>query len=134
MNTPGVLRAVNGTKKVLVIEDDPGMMAILRIKLKHEGLDVAVARNESEAVLRAESEGPDVSLLDSYLPVSDGAGFITKLRGNAGRPVIVFSFRGEPGTSPLENQADMFVPVPFDVDRIARQVRKFCGIERPRRP
>lgn len=134
MNNLGVLRPVNGIKKVLVIEDDPGMMAILRIKLKHEGLAVSTARNESEAVMRAESEGPDVSLLDLYLPVSDEAGFIKKLRGSAGRPVIVFSFRGEPGTSPLENQADIFVPIPFDVDRIARQVRKLCGVERPRRP
>jgi two-component system OmpR family response regulator len=124
----------NGIKRVLVIEDDPGMLTILRIKLKHEGLEVVTARNESEAVLRAESESPNVSLLDSYLPVSDEAGFLTKLRGEAGRPVIVFSFRGEPGTSELENQADVFVPIPFDVDRIAKQVRKLCGVERSRRP
>ncbi len=121
-------------KKVLIIEDHPGMLATLRIRLKHEGLDIVTARSEQEALRLVETERPDISLLDSYLTITDADAFLEKLRGAARRQVVVFSFRGEPGEAVLERKADVFIPIPFDVDRIARQLRKLCGLERPQIP
>ncbi len=57
-------------KKILIVEDDPNNIEILQALLEDEGYDLVLAGNRADGVSRAESEQPDLILMD--LQMSDG--------------------------------------------------------------
>ncbi|MFL5734052.1 MAG: response regulator transcription factor, partial [Chloroflexia bacterium] len=58
--------------KVLVVDDDPDLVAICSMVLESEGYAVDAARNGSEAVDKLQSDDIDLVLLDVMMPVLDG--------------------------------------------------------------
>src|SRR5689334_14976332 len=78
----GRLLHVNGTRqRVLVIEDDADIRASLVEYLEDEGFEVAAAENGAVGLARlAAGPLPGVVLLDSAMPVLDGAGTLARLR------------------------------------------------------
>jgi len=66
-------RLENGVlKKVLVVDDDPGIARLLQESLKQEGYSVEVADNGREALLRLSQNPPDVMFLDLMMPGASG--------------------------------------------------------------
>ena len=59
-------------KKVLIVDDEMHVVKIIQFKLKAEGFDVLYALNGHDALDIAETEKPDVILLDVMMPVMDG--------------------------------------------------------------
>jgi len=89
---------------ILIVEDDPDILQLLRDELQDEGFDIMEARDGAQALqLIATMEPPDLVLLDLLLPVMDGWQFLKALtdRGLIGQiPVIAVSavaYRGAPG-------------------------------------
>src|SRR5690348_3624659 len=72
-------------KRVLVVEDNPDLRALLADALGDSGYDVEQVTNGAEALARAEASLPDAILLDLMLPVMDGAEF---LRARQDRPFL----------------------------------------------
>lgn len=67
-------------RKVLIVDDDPGVVTTFARMLRLEGYDVATAL-DAEAALRAvESFHPDAVLLDLRMPLVDGVTFLRRLR------------------------------------------------------
>ncbi len=69
-------------KKVLVVEDDPGMRRLLTLELELMGVEPITAGGGKEGILKAISEQPDLVLLDILMPDMDGRDAARILRRN----------------------------------------------------
>ncbi len=89
------------TIKVLVIEDDPSVAEMYRLRLEADGYDVVVGGDGEEGLQLAMSEAPDFIYLDLRLPKLDGFEVLERLRAapaTAQIPVIILSNYGDPET------------------------------------
>jgi DNA-binding response OmpR family regulator len=111
-------------KKVLIVDDEPGIIRILGIKLRISGYEVMTAFNGERALELVESGNPDIMLLDIIMPGKDGFQVLQTLRSTCELPVIAFSARSENAQKALELGANDFVSKPFDVDTLITKVRK----------
>lgn len=55
-------------KKILIVDDEPDVAKVVELRLKIAGYEVAVAANGKEAIEKAETEKPDLILLDYFMP------------------------------------------------------------------
>jgi two-component system, OmpR family, phosphate regulon response regulator PhoB len=81
-------------KKILIVEDNTGLLELLRLNLKAAGFAVATATNGVEALKKAHSLSPDLVLLDLVLPELDGFAVCESLRkgpATASVPIIVLT-------------------------------------------
>ncbi len=70
------------SKKILIVDDEPDILDILKYVLEKEGYKVKKARNGEEAIDRAYEEKPDLILLDIMMPKKDGIEVCRELRSN----------------------------------------------------
>jgi DNA-binding response OmpR family regulator len=112
-------------KRVLVVEDEPTLVATLRYNLEHEGYGVATA-TDGEAGLRAARETrPDLIVLDLMLPVIDGLEVCRILRKEVTTPILMLTAKGEEidKVVGLELGADDYVTKPFSTRELLARVR-----------
>lgn len=112
-------------KKVLIVDDEPGICYILETVLESTGYDVKTAATGSAALTIAQSNCPDVILLDLGLPDMDGMEVLHRLREWASVPVIVVSARGNERdkVAALENGADDYISKPFGTQELLARIR-----------
>src|SRR5690349_14347720 len=82
--------------KILMVEDDSAMREIVVHKLQTNGFDVVEAEDGKQGLEKAQSERPDLILLDLMLPEIDGFGVLEKIRADSDQnfaktPVIILS-------------------------------------------
>jgi two-component system KDP operon response regulator KdpE len=111
--------------KVLVIEDDPGIIEVVSLcfQLRWSGTTVISAANGHEGVTLVETESPDVVILDIGLPDIDGYQVLKEIRRFSDIPVIMLTVRGEDTdiAKGLELGADDYITKPFShIELIAR--------------
>ena len=68
------------SKKILVIEDDPSSLRLIKYTLQQEGYQVLIAPNGLEGLRKAKNEEPDLIILDVLLPGVDGFEICHRLR------------------------------------------------------
>lgn len=68
------------TKKILIIDDDPGLQKSLKEKLEEEGFIVLLAENAPKGLEEAINNHPDLILLDIVMPTIDGIEMLKALR------------------------------------------------------
>jgi two-component system KDP operon response regulator KdpE len=111
--------------KVLVVEDDRDIRALMQSTLAVEGFDVttAVSLSEAQAVLRHDT--PDVLLLDLGLPDGDGAQLVRELRRTSAMPIIIVSARHQEAQkiALLDEGADDYLTKPFSVGELMARMR-----------
>ena len=111
--------------RVLVVDDEPGIRAIVLAMLETEGYAVAEAMNGAEALKAVESDPPDVILLDMRMPVLDGWGFAKELRRRGHQtPIVVMTAARDAGRWAREIAASAFVAKPFGYDDLLRAVER----------
>ena len=66
--------------RILVVDDEPKIVRLVRDYLEHGGFEVIVARDGREALMRARAEHPDLVVLDLGLPGLDGLDVTRALR------------------------------------------------------
>lgn len=69
-------------KKVLLVDDDPHLLELMKTVLKQKGYDVTVARSGSDCLGLLERMKPDLILLDVMMPVMDGKEVARRIRAN----------------------------------------------------
>lgn len=69
-------------KKILVIEDDPATTRLVDYSLRHHGYQVITSSNGLEGIRKAQSESPDLIILDVMLPGIDGFEICNRLRAD----------------------------------------------------
>ena len=111
-------------KKVLVVEDDSNISELLRLYLEKDGFDVVSAADGGEGIRLAQSENPDLILLDIMLPVVDGWFVCREVRKSSGVPIIMLTAKGETmdKINGLELGADDYVTKPFDVKELLARI------------
>jgi DNA-binding response OmpR family regulator len=111
--------------KVLVIEDDPGIIEVVSLcfQLRWSGTTVISAANGRKGVDLVEAESPDVIILDIGLPDMDGYQVLKEIRRFSEVPVLMLTVRGEDTdvAKGLELGADDYITKPFShIELIAR--------------
>ena len=123
--------------RVLVVEDELRMAALLKRGLEEDGYAVDVAGNGPDAVWQAAEFGYDAVLLDVMLPGMDGVEVCRRLRA-AGRwmPVLMLTARDavEDRVRGLDAGADDYLAKPFSFAELSARVRALIrrgAVERP---
>ena len=103
--------------KVLIVDDEPDILLLLRIDLEAEGYETCLAADGETALRRIAEERPDVVLLDVMMPVVDGWGVLRRL-GEIENPtrVVVLSAKAadHDAVRALKLGALEYVTKPFD--------------------
>ncbi|MBU1015094.1 response regulator transcription factor [Patescibacteria group bacterium] len=120
-------------KRVLLIEDEELISALLAKKLSEGGYDVTVAGDGEEGIVKAKMQNPDIVLLDMMLPRMNGLEVLQEMRDDADlrdTPVIIISNSGQP----VEIEAvrklgakDWLVKTNFDPGEVLEKVRSYIG-------
>ncbi len=118
----------NGNKKVLLVEDDKDYLWILRQSLAPEALDIVYAQDGEEGLAKAESENPDLILLDVQMPKMDGIAMAKKLREKGMTTKIIFLTNLSDAEHISEafgtgEEADYIVKADMRVDDIIKRVK-----------
>lgn len=97
----------------------------LSYSLKREGFEVSVAANGREALAHAQSDQPDLIVLDLKLPEIDGMEVCRRLRMTSAVPIIMLTARGEESDriAGLEVGADDYLPKPFNPRELVARVK-----------
>jgi len=111
--------------RVLIVDDDQGLVSLLQRFLQNEGFQVYAVfdhRSGLEAALTGEY---DVVILDVMLPGGSGFELLKSLRAHSRVPVILLTARGEAVDRilGLEIGADDYVPKPFDPRELVARIR-----------
>ena len=129
------------TKKILIVDDEPGVVAYLEMLLQDDGYETISAANGAEARRQVEAGRPDLITLDISMPESSGVRFFKELREDAqygSIPVIVVTAVTGYGGDPygymkfMQKQAsigepDAFFPKPIEKDAFLAQVRELTS-------
>jgi diguanylate cyclase (GGDEF)-like protein len=116
------------SERVLVADDDPDILTVVKINLELDGFEVDTAVDGEEAMAKATSTPPNVIILDIMMPRMDGLTALHRLRSQAGTaniPIILLTARGLPEdrVRGLELGADDYITKPFDITELAARVR-----------
>lgn len=112
--------------KLLVVDDEPNILELLATSLRFAGFEVVTAANGREALEKAETENPDLAVLDVMMPDLDGFTVVRKLR-SAGRlfPVLFLTAKDdtEDKVTGLTVGGDDYVTKPFSLDEVVARIR-----------
>ncbi|MGH1978023.1 response regulator transcription factor [Rothia sp. L_38] len=112
--------------KLLVVDDEPNILELLATSLRFAGFEVVTAANGREALEKAETESPDLAVLDVMLPDMDGFTVTRKLR-SSGRlfPVLFLTAKDdtEDKVTGLTVGGDDYVTKPFSLDEVVARIR-----------
>ena len=124
--SPGTIALV-GKMTVLVSDDDPVILELLRVNFEIEGFDVITATDGEEGLKRAHAERPDVVISDIMMPRRDGLQVLSDIKGDPDTedlPVILLSAKAQKSEVQhgLDMGADDYITKPFDplelIDRL----------------
>jgi DNA-binding response OmpR family regulator len=110
---------------VLLVDDEPDILLMLRMSFEDEGHVVVTAANGEQALQRLAEGGIDAVVLDMMMPVVDGWGVLRgKLATGDTTPVIVVSAKSDARDAEkvVELGAVDYVMKPFDLDGLIRLV------------
>ena len=122
--------------KVLVIEDDPGIVEVVSLcfQLRWSGTSLVSAANGTKGLELVETESPDVVILDIGLPDIDGYQVLREIRRFSDVPVLMLTVRGEDTNiaKGLELGADDYITKPFShielIARVQAVLRRVQGV------
>jgi DNA-binding response OmpR family regulator len=115
---------------VLVVEDDPDLVALVEMLLVDEGYRVRTAPEGRAALAHVAEEMPALVLLDMRMPGMDGWEFAREFRARHGRaaPIVVVTAAEDARARAQEIDADGWLAKPFDLDDVlalaARHARR----------
>src|SRR5688572_20413342 len=111
--------------RVLVVDDDPKILSLLRRGLSFEGYQVATAEDGVAALAVARDELPDLVVLDVMMPGLDGLEVCRRLRAGADVPILMLTARDTvpDRVAGLDAGADDYLVKPFAFDELLARVR-----------
>ncbi len=118
--------------RILIMEDDEDTQGMVRFLLEYKGYDVLVAKDGRHGLEIAQSEKPDLILLDLAMPEMDGLSVAHKLKGDpATKEIPVIAVTAYTMSSDkrmaLAAGCDGFIGKPMNVPEFIAEVEKFLG-------
>ncbi|RSM43466.1 DNA-binding response regulator [Actinoplanes sp. ATCC 53533] len=124
--SPSARSAANAHRRILVVEDDPGIRTLLSSTLRPSGYEVLGVATGHEALTGVEQFRPDLLVVDVMLPDLDGYELTRVLRtANVTTPVLFLTARAEATdrVAGLRAGGDDYVTKPFDVRELLLRIR-----------
>ncbi|HMW32105.1 MAG TPA: response regulator transcription factor [bacterium] len=112
-------------KKLLLVEDEPGLIITLSDRLRREGFVVDIAENGTIALSKARKNRYDIILLDVMLPQSSGLDVCRDLRGDGDRtPILMLTAKSQTTDKVigLKLGADDYLTKPFDMSELTARI------------
>ena len=119
-------------KRILVVDDDADMRALLVEELRQEGYEAGEASDGAEAVLACRAAAFDVILMDKNMPGPSGLDLLPGFRRScpASRSIMMTAFGDVPSyVEASEKGAVDFLFKPFKIDDMKASIRKALGSE-----
>lgn len=120
-------------KRILVVDDEPDIMDVATVRLKHLGYEIIPAIDAEEALAFLEKDTCDLILLDLLLPKMQGDELCKKLKSDdkfKHIPIILFTASAIRPSLPGridEMGADDCIGKPFEPEELLSKVKKFIG-------
>jgi DNA-binding response OmpR family regulator len=120
------------SKRVLVAEDEPNIVAALEFLLQSNGYEVQVARNGEEALRMVETGHPDLVLLDVMMPQRSGYEVCKEIRERGDMShikIVMLSAKGRDAevSRGLALGADLYVTKPFSTRELIGKIKTLLG-------
>jgi two-component system response regulator VicR len=121
----------NTPKKVLVVDDEPDTLELVKLVLESADFDAIIVNNGMEALARIDDEKPDLVLLDIMMPDMDGWDVFRKIKErNPTIPIAILTAKAQNidkllGLHVLK--ADDYITKPFGKNELIGKVRKLTG-------
>ena len=111
--------------RILVVDDEPHIVELVRYNLAQEGFEVSVAYDGHDAIEKAKKGAPDLVILDLMLPHVDGFEVCRRIRKESSVPILMLTAKhGEQErVVGLELGADDYVTKPFSPRELVARVR-----------
>jgi two-component system response regulator MprA len=124
------------SERILVVEDDDQIAAIVRDGLSRMGYRVELAADGPAALAAVRAQPCDLVVLDLLLPGMDGVEVCQRLRTRGGPPVIMLTARDAVAEkiAGLDSGADDYLTKPFVLEELVARVRAVLRRRAPRSP
>lgn len=118
---------------MLVVDDEPEVVSLLRDALTREGFTVTSARDGAECLHKVASEHPDLVILDINMPVMDGLRALHALREREetrNLPVVMLTIRDQRGDelAGWTAGADLYLRKPCRMHDLIAGVKRLLGV------
>jgi DNA-binding response OmpR family regulator len=123
--------------RILIVEDEPAMVAGLRDNFEYEGYDVISAADGAAGLERALADSPDLVVLDVMMPQMSGLDVCKRLKAERpSLPIIMLTARGQEidKVVGLELGADDYVTKPFSIRELMARVKAVLRRASPQTP
>ena len=117
-------------KKILLIDDEPGITEIISLTLELEGYRVELAGDAEEGLRRARAAAPDLVLLDIMMPGKDGWYVFERLRqdpATAAIPIVVFTAKQDALRHEYISRVAAVLPKPYKRQELLALIAKLTG-------
>lgn len=113
------------SKRILVAEDDPGLLDFIGRNLRVRGFEVKEASNGLEAFAVWERDEPNLLILDMMMPRMDGLEVCRRVREQSGVPIIILTALDSESdkVTALDLGADDYLTKPFGVEELMARIR-----------
>ncbi|MGL5134024.1 MAG: response regulator transcription factor, partial [Planktothrix sp.] len=114
-------------KRLMLVDDDPNLILLVRDYLEFRGYDVVTAENGVIALQILDDELPDLMICDIMMPEMDGYSLVKKIREDPRTvriPVLFLSAKGQSQdkVKGLNTGADVYIVKPFEPEELVAQV------------
>jgi len=119
-------------KRILLVDDESGLVAMVKMRLEANDYEVIVAYEGQEALEKTKKEKPDLIILDLMLPKIDGykvCGLLKKDTRYARIPIIMFSAKAQEEDAKLGKEvgADAYITKPFEPQALLAKIKELLG-------
>lgn len=121
----------DGMKRVLIVDDDAGIIEVVECALRERGYEVLIARDGDEALKRAERDAPDLIILDLVMPKRSGLTVLKRLKRDrpGAPPIIMLTARDEERHREFAKSLGVsaYLNKPFDIDALMDTVESLIA-------
>lgn len=120
--------------RLLLVDDDPGLLRLLGMRLTSEGFQVATAASGAEALRQLQKEPADVVISDLRMDEMDGLALFGEIqRRHAGLPVIILTAHGSipDAVSATQQGVFSFLTKPVDRDALYKAIDEALALHAP---
>ena len=122
-------KAEKGTRKILIVDDEEGIVKLVKMYLEHHRYEVITANDGQEGLEKAKTEKPDLIVLDLMLPKMNGykvCGLLKKDTRYAKIPVVMFTARAQEKDVKLGQEvgADAYITKPYEPEILLAKIKE----------
>lgn len=126
-----IISVMGNKKRVLVVDDEPGVLRFIDISLSQAGYEVTTTTSGKEALHLVKSEQPDIVILDVLMVPMSGFDVLVELRTFSQIPVIIFTARSVVVEQAMKFGANGFLAKPFKPEELIKKIEEILNERKP---